>query len=69
MKLQVKTFGLTLALCLEHTLSGLSEIGHVHSHSALSQCHETSFTAHGTDISAREVVLLVDKLLKLNILS
>ena len=68
-KLQVETFGFTLALGLEHTLSSRSKVGHVHPHSALSQCHETSFTAHGTDISTREVILLVDKLFKVNIFS
>lgn len=68
-KLQVETFGLALALGLEHTLSGLSEIGHVHPHSTFSQRHETSFTAHGTDVSTREVILLVDELFEVNILS
>lgn len=32
--LQIQAFGLTLALCLEHSLSGLPEVGHLDSHAA-----------------------------------
>lgn len=65
--LQVESLGLSLALGLEHALSCLPKVGHVDSHSPLSQSHETSLTAHGANVGTRKIILLVDKLFEINI--
>lgn len=66
--LQVQTLGLTLCLRLHDSLPRRSEVCHLHPHASLSQRHQASFRTYGFDVSSGEVILLVDELIKVDIL-
>mgnify|MGYP001658135480 CR=1 FL=1 len=69
-RLQVQTLhGATVLLRLHDTLPGSTEIVHLHPHPALSQSHQTSLSTDGTNVGSREIILLVDELLKVNIVT
>jgi len=67
--LQVQSFRLTLTLRLHHTLPRASEVGHVDSHSALTQRSQPSLGANSLDIRTTEVILLRNEFIKIHILS
>lgn len=67
--LQVQTLRLTLALRLKHSLPCTPEIGHLHPHSALTKSHQTSFAANSLDIRTRQVVLLVDEFVEVDVVA
>lgn len=66
--LQVQTLWLALILRLEHPIPRRSEVRHLHSHPALSQCHQTRLGADSLDISTRQVILLIYELFEVDIL-
>jgi hypothetical protein len=66
--LQVQTLWLTLSLRLKNTLSCGAEVFHVDPHTTLTEGHETSLGTDGLDVGTRKVVLLVDELVKIDIL-
>jgi hypothetical protein len=66
-KLEVQALGFALALSLEYPLPGSSEVFHLDSHSTLPQRHETRLRADGFNIGAREVVLMADEFIKVDI--
>lgn len=68
-RLEVQALGFALALGLEYSLPGSSEVFHLDPHSALTQCHETSLGTDGFDIGTREVVFLADEFVKVDILA
>ena len=67
-RLQIQALGFTLSLRLKNTLPRSSEVLHVDPHTTLTESHESGFRADGLDISTREVILLVDELVEINIL-
>jgi len=66
--LQVQTLWLTLSLRLKNTFSCSSEVLHVDTHTTFPKSHETSFRADSLDIGTGKVVLLVDELVKIDVL-
>ena len=67
-RLQVQTLWLALALCLQDSFPRRAEVLHVHPHSSLAQGQKTGFGADGLDIGTRQVVLLVDELVEVDVL-
>lgn len=65
--LQVQSFRLTFSLGLHDSLPCRSEVRHLHPHAPLPQGHQPSFRANGLDVGSGEVILLIDKLVKLDI--
>ncbi|KAI7491326.1 26S protease regulatory subunit [Hortaea werneckii] len=65
--LQVQPFWFAFTLRLEYILTRGAEVGHVDTHTPFTQGHHTSFGADGTNISTRQLVLLRDELLKVDI--
>ena len=66
--LQVQPFRLSLALRLQHTLSSLTEVIHLNPHPALTKGQQTGLGADSFDIGTRQVILLVDELVQIDIL-
>ena len=66
--LQIQTLRLALRLRLEHPLPRAPKIRHLHPHPALPQRHQPGLGADGLDVRARQVVLLGDKLLEVDVL-
>ena len=65
--LQVQPFWLSLTLRLHHALPSTPKIGHLHPHSPLSQSPQACLGANGLDICTGKIVLLVDKLIKVDV--
>ena len=65
--LQIQAFRLTLALSLEYPFSSSAEIIHVYPHSALSESQQPSLGADSLDIGTREVIFLIDELVKIDV--
>ena len=68
LRLQVQALWLTLRLRLKNTFPCGAEVLHVDAHTTLTERHETSFGVDGLDVGTRQVVLLVDELVKIAIL-
>lgn len=68
--LQIQPFNRTaILLRLHNPFLGRTEVVHLHSHPAFSQGHQTSFCANGTDVGTGKIVLLVDELIKVDIIT
>jgi hypothetical protein len=67
-RLQVQALWLALALRLQDSFPCRAEVLHVHPHSSLAKGQETGLGTDGLDISTRQIVLLVDKLVQIDIL-
>ena len=67
LRLQVQALWLTLSLGFQHSLSCSAEVFHIDAHSALAESHETGFGADGLDVGTGEVVLLIDKFIKIDV--
>jgi hypothetical protein len=65
---QVQTLWLTLGLRLQYSLPCSAEVLHIDAHSSLTESQETSLGADGLDVGTGEVVLLVDELVKIDVL-
>ena len=68
LRLQIQALGFTLSLRLKNTLPCGTEVLHVDPHTTLAERHKTCLGADGLDVSTRKVVLLVDELVKIDIL-
>lgn len=65
--LQIQTLRLALLFRAEHSLSRRPEIRHLYPHAAFSERQQTRLRANGLDVSTREVVLLRDELLQVDV--
>ena len=66
--LEVQTFRLSLTLGLQDALPCSSKVSHLNTHSPLSESHQPGLRAYGLDVSAGEVILLIDELIQINVL-
>lgn len=66
--LQIQALGLALLLGAQDALAGGAEVGHLDAHAALAQGEQAGLGADGLDVGAREVVLLGDELVEVDVL-
>jgi len=66
--LQVQALRLAFLLRPQNSLPSGTEVGHLDAHSALPESHETGFGANGLDVGTRQIILLGDELLEVDVL-
>lgn len=67
--LQIQSFWLAFTLSLHYSLTRRSEVCHLDSHSPFSQCEQACFGTDGFDVGPGKIVLLVDELIKLDVVA